>query len=41
MKLKFSRKEFYAKLYKMLDDITPLTVDCGGLCDGACCDVTD
>ena len=25
----------------MLQDVTPLTVDCGQLCDGACCAVTD
>ena len=41
MKLTLDKKTFYTKLYKMLDDVTPLTVDCGQLCDGACCAVTD
>ena len=41
MKAKIDKKAFYTKLYKMLDDITPLTVDCGQLCEGACCAVTD
>lgn len=41
MKLKLDKKSFYTKLYKMLEDVTPLTVDCGQLCDGACCAVTD
>jgi len=30
-------KEFYTYLYRLLKDVTPLEVDCGGLCDGACC----
>ena len=30
-------KEFYTYLYKLLDKVTPLKVDCGGLCNGACC----
>ena len=30
-------KEFYTYLYKLLEKVTPLVVDCGGLCDGACC----
>ncbi len=25
----------------MLEDVTPLTIDCGKLCNGACCTVTD
>ncbi len=41
MKLKIDIKSFYTKLYKMLQDVTPLSVDCGQLCDGACCAVTD
>ena len=41
MKKRLDKKEFYTKLYRMLDDITPLEVDCGQLCDGACCAVTD
>lgn len=41
MKLTLDTKTFYTKLYKMLEDVTPLTVDCGKLCDGACCAVTD
>ncbi len=41
MKKTLDKKAFYTKLYKMLEDITPLSVDCGQLCNGACCAVTD
>lgn len=41
MKIKIDRKKFYSKLYSMLENVTPLSVDCGQLCDGACCAVTD
>ena len=27
----------YLQLYKLFDDITPVPVDCGQLCDKACC----
>ena len=27
----------YLQLYRLFDTITPLTVDCGKLCDSACC----
>lgn len=27
----------YLQLYKLFDDITPLKIDCGKLCGGACC----
>ena len=27
----------YLQLYKLFDDVTPLEVDCGKLCGGACC----
>lgn len=30
-------KEFYKYLYKLLEKVTPLKVDCGKLCEGACC----
>ena len=30
-------KEFYDELYELLENVTPLMVDCGGLCNGACC----
>ena len=30
-------KKMYAKIFKILDDLTPLYTDCGVLCDGACC----
>lgn len=30
-------KEFYTKVYKMTENVTPLPVDCGKLCDGSCC----
>lgn len=27
----------YDKIFKIMGELTPLTVDCGVLCDGACC----
>jgi hypothetical protein len=30
-------KKLYNKIFKILGDLTPLTVDCGVLCEGACC----
>ncbi len=27
----------YLQLYKLFDDVTPLNIDCGMLCGGACC----
>lgn len=30
-------KAFYKKLYQLLDQITPLLVDCGELCSKRCC----
>lgn len=30
--------EFYLSLYKMFDNVTPLSKDCGILCGGACCE---
>ncbi len=30
-------KQFYEYIYKITKDVTPLPVDCGKLCDGACC----
>ncbi len=41
MKVKLDKKMFYNNLYNMLRDVTPLRVDCGKLCNGACCAVTD
>lgn len=41
MKLKMSKEEFYNMIYAVLGDVTPLCVDCGQLCDGACCAVTE
>lgn len=29
--------QMYAKINKILDDLTPLKADCGRLCGGACC----
>ena len=29
--------ELYSKVYKEIGDLTPLKVDCGVLCSGACC----
>lgn len=39
--MKINPKEFYDMLYKKLESVTPLEVDCGKLCNGACCEVTD
>ena len=33
--------EIYKSIYKFFDDTTPLTVDCGKLCNGACCESSD
>ena len=41
IKLNMTAKQFYTKLYKMLEKVTPLDIDCGKLCGGACCSVTD
>ena len=41
MKLKMSKEEFYNMVYSVLGNVTPLEVDCGQLCNGACCEVTD
>ena len=27
----------YLQLYRLFDDTTPVPVDCGQLCDSACC----
>lgn len=27
----------YNKIFKIMGELTPLTVDCGVLCNGACC----
>lgn len=29
--------KMYAKIFKILGDLTPLSADCGTLCGGACC----
>lgn len=41
MKAKINAQAFYEKIYDILGDITPLEIDCGKLCNGACCEVTD
>ena len=41
MKAFVDKKKFYTHLYKLLENVTPLSIDCGKLCDGACCAVTD
>lgn len=33
-----TEKQLYTHLYKLFDGVTPLNVDCGGLCNGACCE---
>ncbi|NLW47032.1 MAG: hypothetical protein GXY86_06815 [Firmicutes bacterium] len=35
---KNSKIELYSKAYRILDQVTPLTTDCGLLCSKACCD---
>ncbi|MFA7637444.1 MAG: hypothetical protein WCX81_06745 [Monoglobales bacterium] len=30
-------KDFYTQIYKLTENVTPLPVDCGKLCDGCCC----
>ncbi|MBQ6708504.1 MAG: hypothetical protein IJM97_06110 [Clostridia bacterium] len=30
-------KKMYEKIFKILGDLTPLRIDCGQLCEGACC----
>ena len=41
MKVGISSKEFYRKVYAQIGDLTPIKADCGKLCDGACCAVTE
>lgn len=33
--------KIYQSIYKFFDDTTPLAVDCGKLCNGACCESDD
>ena len=30
-------KDFYSYIYRITENVTPLKVDCGRLCDGSCC----
>ncbi len=41
MKIKMKKECFFNTVYSVLGDVTPLKVDCGQLCNGACCEVTD
>ncbi len=41
MKVKMTKEGFYNAVYSILGDVTPLKVDCGQLCNGACCEVSD
>ena len=34
-------KRYYSEIYKLLDEVTPLSKDCGVLCDKACCKEED
>ena len=34
-------KKYYSEIYKLLDEVTPLSQDCGVLCDKACCNEED
>ena len=34
-------KKYYSEIYKLLDEVTPLSKDCGVLCDKACCKEED
>lgn len=35
------KRERFVKAYELLNDVTPLSVDCGQLCNGACCHSAD
>lgn len=37
LKQKTDYEKLYVKAFEILGDFTPLTADCGRLCDGACC----
>lgn len=37
MKKRTDYTKLYADIARLLGDLTPLTVDCGVLCEGACC----
>ena len=41
MKAYIKPEDFYNEIYRIIGDTTPLKVDCGKLCGGACCAVTD
>lgn len=41
MKASISAEKFYKMVYAQIGDRTPIKADCGKLCDGACCAVTD
>ncbi len=41
MIVKMSAEKFYRAVYNIIGDETPLEVDCGKLCSGACCSVSD
>lgn len=41
MNIKMSPEEFYRALYKIIGSATPISADCGRLCNNACCEVTD
>lgn len=36
-----SKKGLFLKIYRMLEQVTPLKSDCGSLCNKACCDGGD
>lgn len=35
--ISISLKDIYTYCYRLLEDVTPLPVDCGALCEAACC----
>lgn len=41
MKAKISAEKFYEKIYDIIGEESPLGIDCGKLCNKACCAVTD
>jgi len=41
MKVNVSAKEFYSTVYALIGSKTPIKADCGKLCGGKCCEVTD
>lgn len=41
VKIPMSYKTLYTKAYALLENVTPIKVDCGQICDRACCKVEE